>query len=1154
MSAPQLRTPEQILVLSRIWLRALSSFNETEILKQAASDLVESLGALLARIWLVKEREGKIVLASSSTPAELSGNAPRQLALGEGRVGRIAAEMRSFFTNQFSGKRDITDPPPDQAEIISYGGFPLAINEKPLGVLELFFGRRLEAEEVELLANFGHLLARAVSNARLHWEMQRQTAVVEIIGRINAAIHSPSAISEGISEPLLAATEEIGAKLAVSCLAGIWGTANDYLYVQEHLEPGAPSMLNLLEIGRTPFSRYILSGSQPVVIEDTSGNPHTLIRELTKREQLRALCIVPIVRAGEVIGSIDLYRHSGPRRWLRSEVELAQMVAAQLSFAFESHQFRKEAAYDNLAVRILSAMAANQARRHWLTVVAGEVLKASSAQLCGVSWRQGPSESPVFFTASREGRLLPEAISIAVSRLPNFSRLLLKHRTLAFEDAGKFLEGYPGADSGPRIRSLLVSSIVVNDEVAGLLFLAYCAKTHRWTEEDIESANRLAQVLSLTLPYVEPGPSAPDVAAPVGQAQPEEISLEVAPPPDASEEAPSSAEEIADESALNRISSAIRDSLDEETILRAVAGELARALQASYCHAIVSRSESVMRRAPAGDSVEQTWSDALSVLISQSDSAQEQAEALLREVGQLLGVLNNSLQPVAVDDIRTSLLIESSLQARLRKLNVNAVAIAPIVYNNQIKGIIAAYQDQPRHWNKAELDLIGKAADQLAIAIKYVRLFKESEEQARRAIAVNNILKSIFSKLQVEQVIEAFAGGLYEVFQADQVWMLQASQPQSPGSPELECRYERSSAGYPGPRSLKSKILLSDCPAILRVINQQGPIAINDAAKEEAGRQFWERFQVKSSLLAAIRPERGHILIVAINQCSKTREWQEDDVAMLEELVSAAAAAIDNALAFFQVAAPAIDQKLLLAEMDRLSDLNKELEEIVYTASHDMRSPLISIQGFLLRIERELKLNPNPRITDSLERIKANTRQLQSLIDSLLDVSRLRARQDQDQMVDCHELVMNLTKELQLRLEEVGGEIIISGRLPAVIGSHLRLTRIFSNLLNNAINYRHPERKLRIEVGCLVNEGFYQFYVRDNGIGISEEHWEKVFQPLTRIQEVETQGTGMGLYIVKRIVADYGGRVWVESEKGKGSTFYFTLPAKARSFSSGSVG
>ncbi|MBU0651885.1 MAG: hypothetical protein KKG96_03290, partial [Proteobacteria bacterium] len=177
-----------------------------------------------------------------------------------------------------------------------------------------------------------------------------------------------------------------------------------------------------------------------------------------------------------------------------------------------------------------------------------------------------------------------------------------------------------------------------------------------------------------------------------------------------------------------------------------------------------------------------------------------------------------------------------------------------------------------------------------------------------------------------------------------------------------------------------------------------------------------------------------------------------------------------------------------------------------------------------------------------LERIRANVAHMNTLVTELLELSRIGRVVGPEKEINVGALLREIEEGLALKLEQEGGEFIVQQPLPAVRGDRGRIRQVFANLIGNAVKFRSPERGLRIEVGCEEEEkGFYRFHVRDNGIGILPQYQEQIFEPFRQLDR-GIEGVGMGLAIVKRIVAYHRGRFWVESESGKGSTFYFTIP------------
>jgi len=232
------------------------------------------------------------------------------------------------------------------------------------------------------------------------------------------------------------------------------------------------------------------------------------------------------------------------------------------------------------------------------------------------------------------------------------------------------------------------------------------------------------------------------------------------------------------------------------------------------------------------------------------------------------------------------------------------------------------------------------------------------------------------------------------------------------------------------------------------------------------------------------------------------------------------------------------ERERLLAE---IAAKNQELESVVYTISHDLRAPLVSLDGFSSLLKRESQNQLGEQGQHYLERIRANVAHMNTLVTELLELSRIGRVVGPEEEIDAGVLLREIEEGLVLKLEQEGVEFIVQQPLPAVRGDRGRIRQVFANLIENAVKFRSAERALRIEVGCEEEGGLYRFHVGDNGIGILPQYQEQIFEPFRQLDS-GIEGVGMGLTLVKRIVEHHGGRVWVESEVGKGSTFYFTIP------------
>ncbi len=231
------------------------------------------------------------------------------------------------------------------------------------------------------------------------------------------------------------------------------------------------------------------------------------------------------------------------------------------------------------------------------------------------------------------------------------------------------------------------------------------------------------------------------------------------------------------------------------------------------------------------------------------------------------------------------------------------------------------------------------------------------------------------------------------------------------------------------------------------------------------------------------------------------------------------------------------------AELERK---NGELESFVYTVSHDLKSPVVSLRWVVGMFEEDCGGLLDDTAKGYLERMKTNTRNMEQLITDLLELSRIGRITGPPEDVSVARLLGELLERDRQRIEAKKIRIRLAPQFPTLRGERRRLMQVFDNLLSNAIKFMGDQPNPQIEVGWRDQGVSVEFYVRDNGIGIDPQFHEKIFQIFQRIQEIEVEGTGVGMTIVKKIVEQVGGRVWVESEKGKGATFYFTWPRERR--------
>ena len=247
--------------------------------------------------------------------------------------------------------------------------------------------------------------------------------------------------------------------------------------------------------------------------------------------------------------------------------------------------------------------------------------------------------------------------------------------------------------------------------------------------------------------------------------------------------------------------------------------------------------------------------------------------------------------------------------------------------------------------------------------------------------------------------------------------------------------------------------------------------------------------------------------------------------------------------------------------LDELKDKNKELEQIVYVASHDLRSPLVNVQGFSRELEQALtkvclvlRSNDVPTkikeelatfldedIPDALKYILTSISKMDSLLSGLLRLSRLGRAALSKKHLDMDKLISDIASAFEYQIKKTGITLQIDP-LPSCCGDETQINQVISNLLDNALKYLDPTRPGNIRISGKAENGQVIYSIEDNGIGIAAEHQDKIYEIFHRLNPAGTPGEGLGLTIVRLILDRHSGKIWVASEPGKGSTFFVSLP------------
>jgi len=277
----------------------------------------------------------------------------------------------------------------------------------------------------------------------------------------------------------------------------------------------------------------------------------------------------------------------------------------------------------------------------------------------------------------------------------------------------------------------------------------------------------------------------------------------------------------------------------------------------------------------------------------------------------------------------------------------------------------------------------------------------------------------------------------------------------------------------------------------------------------------------------------GNVIGAMTIQSNMPTAFSRVDVTALQAMADLVANALENARLF--------TERVVLNK--ELETQNEELERFTYTVSHDLRSPLVTIRGFLGYLKQDAESGDMVRFNNDLTRIANAVDKMQILLNELLELSRIGRITNPPEDVPFGQIVRETADLLSGPLEAGNIRLEVIGDFPTVHVDRLRISEVVQNLISNSIKFMGDQARPTIEIGARGTDTDDKpiLYVRDNGIGIEPEYHERIFGLFNRL-DPGVEGTGIGLTLIKRIIEIHGGHIWVESELGKGATFLFTLP------------
>ncbi|QSJ17309.1 GAF domain-containing protein [Nostoc sp. UHCC 0702] len=528
-------------------------------------------------------------------------------------------------------------------------------------------------------------------------------------------------------------------------------------------------------------------------------------------------------------------------------------------------------------------------------------------------------------------------------------------------------------------------------------------------------------------------------------------------------------------------------------------------------------------------------------------------------------------------------------------------------------GTLCVLDQVPRELNQKQMEALVALSRQVISQLELrrnlakVSRFAEELTQAEAELKRQNLRSQLFSEitlkiresLQLPEILHTTVTEVQKVLQADRVLIFQLWADGS-GTVVEE-------AVLPGWPVVLGQEILDPCFKQNYVEQyRRGRVSaivdIEHADIQACHREFLRQFGVKANLVVPIliRDDIWGLLIA--HQCASPRQWASFELELLQQLANQIGIALSQA--------QLLEQET--RQRQELTRSNAELEQFAYVASHDLQEPLRMVTSYLQLLERKYKNHLDSNAEEFIAYAVDGARRMQTLINDLLNYSRVSTRGQPFEQVDCTVVFERAIANLKVAIDECGGKIT-HDPLPIVMADPTQLAQVFQNLIGNAIKFRKevpPQIHITAvkkdrgdgemgrwgdgemgsrgageqgrwgdgemgrwgdgEQGKVVKDNLipspphsppptqnseWLFSVRDNGIGLESQYAERIFVIFQRLHgRSKYSGTGIGLAICKKIIERHGGRIWVESEPGQGSTFYFTIPDKAVQSNTRSIG
>ncbi len=954
--------------------------------------------------------------------------------------------------------------------------------------------------------------------------VEQQTATAEILSVISSSPTDVQPVFDTITQNAL---ELCG---AASSLLTTFDGELLHLAALANVRPGVADSLRRvypMRPGRGAAGARAILTRAVVHIPDLREDPEYALRDLVQALDFRSVLAVPMLREGKPIGTINVHK-GDPEPFSESQIALLQTFAAQAVIAIENVRLFTELQQKNGALTQAHAQVSEALEQQTATA---EILRViSSSPIDG---------QPVFDVIVESACRLCDAVFANAVQFDGELMHNMAHYGFSPEGLDILMRAFPRAPTGESMsgRAILDGAVVQSEDMS--------------TDEGTALSHQLSRVVGsrayLSVPMLREG-------VPVGAitvARRERGSFparQVELLKTFADQAVIAIENVRLFTELQTSNRELTTALDTQTatsdILRVISRsqtDVQPVFDAILDSAVrLLRGYSGLVTRIAGDQIE------LAALTSTDGAGDAVTRAVFPQSHQSDGPHAQAMRdraPINIADAQTDPRVPEAVRTNARARGSRSWVIVPLLRHDEAVGTIAVTRREPGGFTDDEIALLKTFADQAVIAIENARLLTELQartQELTRSVeqltALGDVGRAVSSSLDLDTVLTTIVSRAVQLSGTDGGTIFEYDEGTEEFSPRATLNADESQSAM-----LRATRLRRGEGAVGQMAVTREPLQIPDIAAEGA---------YESRLRGALL-EAGTRAVLAIPLLHEERivgglvvtrrtpgAFTPEVVEILKTFATQSALAIQNARLFHE-----IERKSRQLEV-----ASQHKSEFLANMSHELRTPLNAIIGFSEVLAERMFGDLNEKQEEYLKDIHASGQHLLSLINDILDLSKVEAGRMELELADFH-LPQAIDNALVLVRERASRRGIMLGhsvddRLGQIRGDERKVKQVLLNLLSNALKFT-PEGG-RIDVSARAHDGVAEIAVSDTGVGIAPEDQEAVFEEFRQVGsgDKKVEGTGLGLALSRKFIELHGGRIWVKSQAGQGSIFTFTLPVR----------